>query len=64
MEFVTVPYKAENLKNKDVYVLTEIDDLLAALDDLLANLNNILGSRYLKLQRGATEKLQKDVLYA
>lgn len=57
-------YKPENIRNKEVYVLTEIDDLLTNLDDILANLNNILGSRYLKLLRSKAEKLQKDVLYA
>lgn len=64
MEFITVAYKPENPKNKEVYVLTEIDDLFAALDDFLANLNNILGSRYLKLLRPKAERLHKDVLYA
>lgn len=52
-----MPYKPENIRNKEVYVLTEIDDLNTALDDFLANLNNILGSRYLKLLRKKAEKL-------
>lgn len=57
-------YKPENPKNKEVYVLTEIDELSAALDEYLANLNNILGSRYLKMLRSKAEKLHKDVYYA
>ena len=64
LEFMTVAYKPENPKNKEVYVLSEIDDLFAALDDFLANLNNILGSRYLKQLRPKADKLHKDVLYA
>ena len=57
-------YKPENPRNKEVYVLSEIDELFAALDDFLANLNNILGSRYLKLLRPKAEKLHKEVLYS
>lgn len=64
MELQTVAYKPENVKNKDVYVLTEIDELFAALDEYLSNLNNILGSRYLKMLRPKAEKLHKDVFYA
>ncbi|CAK72860.1 unnamed protein product, partial (macronuclear) [Paramecium tetraurelia] len=64
LEFTCVNYKPENLRNKEVYVLTEIDELQAALDDFLASLNNILGSRYLKMLRKRAEKLQKDVLIA
>jgi dynein heavy chain len=42
---------------KDVYVISEVDDLLAKLDENLANLNNILGSRYLKNARARVSKL-------
>lgn len=61
---VVVAYKPENPKNKEVYVLSEVDELFAGLDEYLANLNNILGSRYLKMLRPKAEKLHKDVLYA
>jgi hypothetical protein len=34
---------------KDVYVLSEIDELFANLDEVLSNISNILGSRFLKV---------------
>jgi len=42
---------------KDVYVISEVDDLYAMLDENLANLNNILGSRFLKNARSRVTKL-------
>jgi len=61
LDFVVVPYKSD--KAKELYVLTEMDDLFAQIDEFLANLNNILGSRYLKLLRPKTEELHKKLLY-
>lgn len=62
LEFSVVPYKSE--RTKDLYVLTDIDELLAVLDENLAAVNNILGSRYLKNLRTKTEELQKKILSA
>jgi len=46
---VVVPYKPENPKNREVYVLSEIDDLFAALDEYLAiYLENIFSSADIK----------------
>lgn len=61
LEFTVDPYKVD--KAKELYVLTEMDDLFAMIDEFLANLNNILGSRYLKLLRPKTEELHKKLLY-
>ena len=61
LNFTVVPYKSD--KAKELYVLTEMDDLFALIDEFLANLNNILGSRYLKLLRPKTEELHKKLLY-
>jgi dynein heavy chain len=62
LEFKVVGYKTDQVK--DVYILTEIDELFGLLDELLANLNNILGSRYLKRMRPKAEELHKQVLSA
>jgi dynein heavy chain len=42
---------------KEVYVVSEVEELFAMLDEFLANLNNILGSRYLKSSRPRVELL-------
>lgn len=49
---------------KDVYVLSEIDELFANLDEVLSNISNILGSRFLKVMREPAEKLKKECDYA
>lgn len=48
---MTREYKAEELRNKDTYVLDKMDDLYSELDEILANFSSILGNRYLKRQR-------------
>ena len=62
LEFSVQPYKTD--KTKDLYVLTEIDELFMSLDENLASLNNVLGSRYLKTLRTKAEELHKKLLYA
>ena len=62
LEFTVSPYKSD--KTKDLFVLTDIDELFVNLDELLAALNNILGSRYLKNLRTKAEELHRKLLYA
>ena len=55
LEFFVKEYKAEDPKNKEAYVLDQIEDLYLELDELLANFSSILSNRYLKRQRAQAE---------
>jgi dynein heavy chain, axonemal len=61
LEFIVVPYKSD--KAKELYLLTDMEDLFATIDEFLANLNNIMGSRYLKNLRPKVDELHKKLLY-
>ena len=59
----TVTDATQGSRQKDLVLLTDIEELYTEIDDLLANLNNILGSRYLKTLRDDVDSLQKKVVY-
>ena len=59
----TVTDATQGSRQKDLVLLTDIEELYTEIDDLLANLNNILGSRYLKTIRDDVDSLQKKVVY-
>ena len=48
-------------KDKDAYVIDEIDDIFTALDEGLATINMILGSRYVKPLRADAEAWKKNL---
>jgi dynein heavy chain len=48
-------------KDKDAYILDEIDEIFAALDEGLATINMILGSRYVKPLRNEAEVWKKNL---
>jgi dynein heavy chain len=50
IDFVTKQYK-----DKDAFILDEIDDIFASLDEGMATINMILGSRYVKPLRNEAE---------
>ena len=56
LDFMTKPYK-----DKDAYVLDEIDDIFQALDESLATINTILGSRFVKPLRAEAEGWKKNL---
>lgn len=48
-------------KDKDAYILDEIDDIFTALDEGMAMVNTILGSRYVKPLRNEAETWKKNL---
>lgn len=47
------PYKDKN----DLFVLSEVDELIQLFDEGLATMNNLLASRYVAPMRAWAEKL-------
>ena len=58
IDFITINHK----DSKDVFILTEVEDLFQYLDDSLANINTILGSRYVKPLRNEADVWKKNLL--
>ena len=56
IDFVTKQYK-----DKDAFILDEIDDIFASLDEGMATVNMILGSRYVKPLRNEAENWKKNL---
>lgn len=54
--------KFKNYKeSNDIFVLYEVDELLAKLDEGLASTSNILANRYIRPIRGRAEKIYSEL---
>ena len=56
IDFITKPYK-----ERDAYILDEIEDVFQNLDESLATINTILGSRFVKPLRTEAEMWKKNL---
>jgi dynein heavy chain len=56
IDFITRPYK-----DRDAYILDEIDEIFQCLDESLAAINTILGSRFVKPLRTEAEIWKKNL---
>lgn len=56
IDFIVKPYK-----DKDAFILDQIDDIFQSLDEGLATINMILGSRYVKPLRNEAETWKKNL---
>ena len=57
-ELVVMPYKDV----KDLYILGDVSELIAALDESLVTVNTVLGSRYVGGIRNMVEGWRKDLI--
>lgn len=57
INLIMKPYKDKN----DLFVLSEVDELIQLFDEGLATMNNLLASRYVAPMRPWAEKLQGDI---
>jgi hypothetical protein len=48
-------------KDKDAFILDEIDEIFTSLDEGMAMVNTILGSRYVKPLRTESEMWKKNL---
>ena len=64
MEEEWIPFgeDSKQFKDKDAFILDEIDDIFNALDESLATVNTILGSRFVKPLRMEAEIWKKNLL--
>ena len=52
-------FKLAKHKDKEIYKLTELDDVQQKLDESLTNISNIIGSRYVKRLQQEAEQMQQ-----
>ena len=56
-----VDFMTKQYKDKDAFILDEMDAIFQSLDEGLATINMILGSRYVKPLRNEAETWKKNL---